>query len=43
MIIDLFDFEDAVTIMTERLTLRLLEYDDAEDVFDIRGDIDTTS
>ena len=43
MILNLFDFDDEVTITTERLTLRLLEYDDAEDVFEIRGDIDTTS
>lgn len=43
MILNLFDFEDEVTITTERLTLRLLDLDDAEDVFEIRGDIDTTS
>ena len=43
MILSLFDFEDEVTITTERLALRLLDLDDAEDVFEIRGDIDTTS
>lgn len=40
MFIDLFEEGDAV-ITTERLTLRLMEQDDAKDIFEIRGDADT--
>ena len=40
MFIDLFEEEDS-TIATERLTLRLLKDEDAEDLFEIRGDGDT--
>ena len=40
MFIDLFEEEDS-TIATERLTLRLLKDEDADDIFEIRGDGDT--
>lgn len=36
----LFEEEDSV-ITTERLTLRLLRKEDAADIFEIRGDLDT--
>ena len=42
MILDLFEEEDVV-ISTERLTLRLIKKEDAEDIFEIRGDWDTAS
>ena len=42
MIIDLFKYEEQDTIIsTERLTLRLLKDEDAEDILEIRGDRDT--
>ena len=42
MILNLFEEEDVV-ISTERLTLRLIKEEDAEDIFEIRGDWDTAS
>ena len=44
MIINLIDVEEEDTVIsTERLTLRLLKKEDAEDIFEIRGDSDTAS
>ena len=40
MIIDLFEEEDTV-ISTERVTIRLMKEEDAPDIFEIRGDLDT--
>ena len=42
MIINLFEEEDTI-ISTERLTLRLMKEEDAEDIFEIRGDWNTSS
>ena len=42
MIIDLFE-DDNPVITTTRLTLRLMDDEDAEDIFEIRGDWDTAS
>ena len=44
MIIDLFFddlYEEETVITTERLTLRLMKDEDAQDIFEIRGDGDT--
>lgn len=43
MIINLYEFDEADTISTERLTLRLMKEEDAKDIFEIRGDLDTAS
>ena len=42
MFLDLFEEEDTI-ISTERLALRLMREEDAEDIFEIRGDWDTAS
>ena len=42
MIINLFEDENPI-VSTERLTLRLMKMEDAEDILDIRGDSDTAS
>ena len=44
MIINLYEFDGEDTVVsTERLTLRLMREEDAEDIFEIRGDGDTAS
>ena len=43
MIINLYEFDEADTISTERLTLRLMKDEDAADIFEICGDPDTAS
>ena len=44
MIINLYEFDGEDTVVsTERLTLRLMREEDAADIFEIRGDLDTAS